>query len=108
MKRILLLLASITLNSNVPCVVAQGTAFSYQGRLTEGGRPVNGRHELRTTLHNAATGGLQIGPILTNATTMTEGLFALTLDFGAGAFNGEPRWLELAVRPEGDGAFALL
>jgi hypothetical protein len=32
-------------------------------------------------------------------------LFTVALDFGAGAFDGTPRWLEIAVRAGGEGSY---
>lgn len=50
-----------------------------------------------------------MGTALTNAVTpVANGLFTVTLDFGAGVFDGNARWLEIAVRPAGGGAFTLL
>ena len=78
-----------------------GTAFSYQGRLTDGGAPANGSYDLRFTLFDAATGaGGAIGaPVLAEDVTVTSGVFTVMLDFGATAFSGNARWLEIAVRP---------
>jgi hypothetical protein len=39
---------------------------------------------------------------------VTNGLFQAMLDFGAGAFNGANRWLEIAVRSNGVGNFVVL
>ena len=81
---------------------AQSTAFTYQGRLADGGAPANGSYDLRFTLHDAETAGLQYGPSLTNApVVVTDGYFLVTLDFGAGTFNGAPRWLQIGVRTNG-------
>jgi hypothetical protein len=88
---------------------AQGTAFTYQGRLESGGAPANGSYDLQFALYDAASGGSQVGAILTKtATAVSNGLFTVTLDFGAGAFTGADRWLEIAVRPSGGGAFTTL
>jgi hypothetical protein len=88
---------------------AQGTAFTYQGRLESGGAPANGSFDLRFILYNAEAGGSQVGAILTNAATaISNGLFTVTLDFGAGVFTGADRWLEIGVRPSGGGAFTTL
>src|SRR5271169_3596647 len=77
-------------------VFAQGTAFTYNGKLNDGGNPANGSYDLRFTLYNAVTSG-SAGAALTNsATGITNGLFAATLDFG-GVFNGSNYWLEVAA-----------
>lgn len=88
---------------------AQGTAFGYQGRLTEGGQPANGSYDLIATLFNAEVGGVQVGPSRTNvAVTVSGGVFLTSLDFGAGVFDGQPRWIEFAVRPAARGNFTPL
>jgi hypothetical protein len=44
-----------------------GSAFTYQGRLTDAGLPANGSYDLQFTLYNAPTvGGVVAGPIVTN------------------------------------------
>jgi hypothetical protein len=87
-----------------------GTAFTYQGRLTDGGSPANGAYDLRFVLLTADVGGSQVGPILTREdVTVTNGLFSVSLDFGASAFTGEARWLEVAARPGAStGVFSIL
>lgn len=88
---------------------AQGTAFTYQGRLNDGGTLASGTYDLRFTLYDEAGGGVQRGGPLTNAVAVSgDGLFTVTLDFGADVFNGAPRWLEIGVRTHGAGAFSTL
>ena len=88
---------------------AQGTAFTYQGRLNSGGSPANGSYDFQFILFNAAQSGLQVGSILTkSAVPVNNGLFSATLDFGPGVFTGTNLWLDLSVRTNGNGAFAEL
>jgi hypothetical protein len=86
-----------------------GTAFTYQGQLRRDGNLVNGACDFRFTLWDAETGGNQIGPIQdkTNV-SVTNGLFTVQLDFGAGAFKGDARWLEIAVKCAGDTSYTTL
>ena len=83
---------------------AQGTAFSYQGRLSDGGAPANGTYEFEFTLWDGLSGGnLASATVLgtPGGVFVTNGLFTAVLDFGVGALNGAPRWLELQVRTNG-------
>src|SRR6266436_5312656 len=78
---------------------AQVTAFSYNGRLNDGGIAANGNYDMKFTLYDAASGGNVVaGPITSSPVAVNSGLFALNLDFGAGVFTGPARWLEVAVR----------
>ena len=89
--------------------LAAGSGFTYQGRLSNGSGPASGQFDLVFTLFDAASGANQIGsPITMTNQTVSSGLFNVTLDFGVGAFNGDARWLEVAVRPSGTGSFATL
>ncbi|HEX4646412.1 MAG TPA: hypothetical protein VH598_12480, partial [Verrucomicrobiae bacterium] len=102
----LALLAALCLQPHT--LHAQGTAFTYQGRLNDGTNAANGIYDLRFALYDAASAGTQQGGLLTNAATaVSNGLFSVTLDFG-GQFPGAARWLEIAVRTNGGGAFATL
>ena len=76
------------------------TAFTYQGRLSDGNSPANGSYDLQFILFNASQNGQQIGsPVSIENVTVVDGLFSLSLDFGHAAFNGSKRWLEIMVRP---------
>jgi hypothetical protein len=89
---------------------AQGTAFTYQGRLNDGGSPANGYYDLTFSVWTNASGPLQTGATLINtAVAVSNGVFAVTLDFGPGIFTGNARWLEISARTNGSsGAFATL
>ncbi len=79
---------------------ALGTAFTYQGRLNDAGNPANGAYDFQFKLFDAVSGGTQIGGVVPkNDLPVSGGLFTTDLDFGAGAFDGQARWLEVAVRP---------
>lgn len=73
-----------------------GSAFTYQGELTDGGIPVPGPVDLTFRLYDAATLGNLIGTD-TVLGLPTDGRFTVTLDYGVGAFNGDRRWLEIDV-----------
>jgi hypothetical protein len=104
-----LLLLLSTLNSQLSTALAQGTAFTYQGRLDDAGSPASGRYDLTFSVWNSASGPSQIGSTVTNiAVGVSNGLFTVALDFGAGTFTGPDRWLEIGVRTNGGGAFATL
>ncbi len=79
---------------------AQTTAFTYQGKLTDAGNPANGTYDLQFRLFDAAAGGSLIGTALVlDDVTVSNGIFTVTLDFGAAAFPGANRFLEISVRP---------
>lgn len=96
--------------SRVEFATALTTSFTYQGRLTDGGSPANGAYDLRFILYDADTGGAQVGATVTrDDVQVTNGLFTVDLDFGASVFQGDARWMEIAVRPgSSTGAFTVL
>jgi len=89
---------------------AQTNAFTYQGRLSDASGPVNGQYDFTFQLFDAPSGGNQVNLAITNAeVAVSNGLFAVALNFGAGAFLGTDRWLQAGVRTNGStGAFAAL
>lgn len=97
---VVLLLAALPIGAQV----AQGTAFTYQGELRQNNLPVTASVDMVFTLYDSAAGSTVIGsPIpLTgvNAVSVVDGLFTVTLDFGASAFittTDDARWLAITV-----------
>jgi hypothetical protein len=97
---------------NVPTgmLAPVGSAFTYQGQLKDASGPVTASCDFQFGLWDALTSGTQIGTTLGQPNvTVSEGLFTVQLDFGANAFNGSARWLEVAVRcPAGSGTYNTL
>ena len=63
--------------------------FTYQGQLRNAGQLVNGTVDLKISMWDADTAGVQIGTSNTfSAVPVTDGRFALGLNFGASAFDG--------------------
>jgi len=94
--------------ASVHHLAAQGTAFLYQGLLSNGTNSANGSYDLSLSLFDAGTDGAQVGSTLTNLNVgVTNGLFMVTADFGA-VFNGAPLWLQIGVRTNGGETFTAL
>lgn len=98
-----LLAAPAALHAQTP----MGTAFTYQGQLKQAGVQVDDFADLQFTLWDDPNTppGVQVGPTLKfdgqpgnpGPVNVTKGLFTVVLDFG-NQFNGDARWLEIAVR----------
>jgi hypothetical protein len=99
-----------TTGDGAPLKAALGTAFTYQGELQESGAPVTGSGDFQFSLWDALQGGSQIGAtVSTNGVAVENGRFTASLDFGAAAFDGDARWLEITVDyPSGTGSFTPL
>lgn len=78
-----------------------GTAFTFQGRLTNAGSPATGPHDVQFKLFNVAAGVGQVGSTICvdGMSPNPDGTFTTTLDFGPVA-TGQALWIELAVRPD--------
>ncbi|MBI3850306.1 MAG: hypothetical protein HY298_08465 [Verrucomicrobia bacterium] len=109
-RTIAAIIAITWLLSGATQIRAQGTAFTYQGRLADTGSPANGNYDLRFTVYDSTNspGTIIAGPLTNAPTVVSNGLFTVKLDFGASVFTGAARWLEIAVRTNGSGAFATL
>jgi len=106
--RLFLLIALLLMSAN-SVVLAQTTTFTYQGRLTDVGTPANGNYDLQFALFDSASSGGQIGSnqTLPNV-SVSNGIFTVALDFGANAFTGANRYLEISARLANNGPFTLL
>jgi trimeric autotransporter adhesin len=90
-------------------VAAQGTAFTYQGRLNNGSALANGNYDFEFTLFNTNITSTAIaGPVTNAAVMVTNGLFTTLVDFGPNAFTGTSNWLEIAVSTNGANSFTTL
>jgi hypothetical protein len=87
---------------SIPLAVT-GTAFTYQGRLTDAEGLVDGTCDFVFRLYDEAgagippAGGTLLGMEEKNDVEVKEGLFVIQLDFGSNVFTGEQRWLEITV-----------
>lgn len=103
MKNSLFALAVAALCAAETFAAPMGAAFTYQGRLNDGGTPANNIYDLTFTLHDDAVNVASIGTyIVLPAVPVTNGLFTVQLnvngEFGPDAFNGHARWLQIGVR----------
>jgi len=107
-KQILSGIGLLALFSSSSVAAPLGTAFTYQGRLADGGNPATGNYDLKFTLFDTNSGGAAVAGTLTNAATaVSNGCFTVVLDFGS-VFDGNERWLEIGVRTNAGGSFATL
>lgn len=103
---VVFLLAAATAKSETPL----GTDLIYQGNLSSPGMPAVTTADFQFTLHDALNDGALVGAMVPkDNVAIINGVFALSLDFGATAFSGNARWLQVAVRsPAGTGNFTTL
>ena len=97
--RLKLLIAALIIFAFAQIAAAQTTVFTYQGRLSDGSAAANGTYDLGFALFDAPTGGTQIGEgkIIGNV-NVSNGVFTVQLDFGAQAFGGANRYLEISIK----------
>lgn len=106
---IILTIKLLSLFTVVDVALAQGTTFTYQGQLQNNGNLANGKYDFTFALfNNNSTNTGQVGNALTNLDVgVTNGLFAVTLDFGA-VFTGNVTWLSIGVRSNSGSSFTEL
>jgi hypothetical protein len=90
--RVFLFFLSLLILPAVPArnAFAQGTAFTYQGRLQDAGANANGSYDFQFTLWDALSGGTpqpQPSPVTVTRSNVVvaNGVFTTQLDFGAAA-----------------------
>jgi microcystin-dependent protein len=105
----LVLLALAAINSQPSTAHAQATAFTFQGQLASGAGNANGSYDLKFAVYDASVAGNFIaGPITNSAVIVSNGLFTVALDFGAGVFTGTNYFVEMGVRTNSGASFATL
>ena len=76
---LVLLVAAIALPTR-----AQTTAFTYQGKLTDGSAQAAGNYDLQFALFDSGSNGNQIGStIIRPNVPVSGGIFTVVLDFGS-------------------------
>ena len=113
LKRIVLIILTLFVLVFTAAAVSadelSSSSFTYQGQLSYKGALANGSFDFQFSLYSASTGGTQIGSTNTlSGVTVSQGFFTVQLDFGASAFDGNARWLEISVRPAGSGTYTTL
>lgn len=97
---IYLSLAFVLLINAIP---AQTTEFMYKGRLTDSGIPANGAYDLEFKIFDSASAGTLLATLDRFNTTVANGDYTISLDYGSGIFNGGARYLEVSYRLSGTG-----
>ncbi len=85
-----------------------GSEFTYRGRLQQKGEPAEGTFDVIYDLYDARRGGTLIGSTTRLGQEVRKGLLQADLDFGHDAFADGGAWLEIRVRPAGNGPFTAL
>jgi hypothetical protein len=112
MKASNFIFAAILVVAVATAITAQTSAFTYQGRFTDGGTAANGTYDMQFKLFDSSTvgAGNQVGSTINaGGVIVTSGVFTVQLDYGAQVFSGADRFLEIGVRPSGNAeAYTLL
>jgi hypothetical protein len=98
---LILVLASATIAK------AQTSTFTYQGRLTDASLAASGTYDFEFALYDQ-TNALIGSAIQRNGVNVSNGVFTTQLDFGASAFPGADRFLEIRVKHPADTAYITL
>lgn len=86
------------------------TGVTYQGRLLDGGSPVNGAVDFRFQLFDSPSGGASVGSAIElTGVAVAGGLFTVNLPFDSSRFDEGRLYLEISVGdPLRGGAFVTL
>ena len=98
----------ITIHCALTTVHAQTPEWTYQGRLLDSNLPPTAAYDFQFSLWNSPENGTQQGTTQTAlGVAVANGTFTVSLNFGA-QFDGSARFLQIAVRNAGGGAYTTL
>jgi hypothetical protein len=102
-KKTLALWALLAVLASSAAATEMGTAFTYQGRLCDGGVPANGLYDFTFELYSAPDPpGDPIDSQPLPGVPVTNGLFTTNINFGISPFAaGEARWLRILACTNG-------
>src|SRR5262245_23002543 len=101
-SQVVLVIACVIVAAGPVPAVSQDSSFSYQDFLTDGFCPASGNYDFRFRIFSTPDAGDQISNAVTSVpVVVSNGVFTVAVDFGATAFDGNSRWLEIGVRTNG-------
>ncbi len=87
----------------------QVQAVSFQGRLLAGGQPANGAFDLNFVPYSEASGGTALAAVeMIPSQPVSDGYFSVDLDLDGVPDMDSDLWLEIQVRPAGQGDYTTL
>jgi Collagen triple helix repeat (20 copies) len=78
-----------------------GSAFTYQGQLTDNGSPASGSYDVQFALYTSAQGGVAADTADAIGLAVSGGLINASPDFTSVPYDGQALWVEVRVRPGG-------
>ncbi len=97
-----------TVHCSLITAQAQSNEFTFQGRLLDNTLPPTANYDFEFSLWDSLVDGTQAGTTQTiTGVAVANGIFTVRLNFGS-QFPGAARFLQIAVRPTGPGAYTLL
>jgi sugar lactone lactonase YvrE len=88
--------------------LGQSTEFTYQGRVLDNSLPPTANYDFEFSLWDSLANGTQQGTTqMVPGVAVSSGIFTVRLDFLAN-FPGAARFLQIAMRPAGGGAYTTL
>ena len=98
-KTVLTLISIVLLSVPLFAENPTGASITSPGQLKEKGWPAEGLFDLKFTLYGDSVNGRQLGSaIVYDKVNIAKGLLTISLDFGAGVFDANSLWIEVAVR----------
>jgi hypothetical protein len=98
MRIIACLFAASLLFATAAIAAPLGSAFTYQGQLTDAGAPASGPHDFQFALFTGPSGGSAVDTITLDDLAISAGLVNASLDFTDVPYDGQGLWLEVRVR----------